>query len=1224
VSALDDPAPDDPTRHLPAASRVSSGDARTSTLRELLDRFGLERSAPRATLLGTPAFGRYLRPREIARGGMGVIYEAQDPDLGRTIALKVLDGGLDADPEVTAKFLREARITGQLDHPNIVPVHELGLAADGELYFSMKRIEGRSLAVLTDELRDVRPRRQARLRLLGIFLKVCDAVRFAHARGVIHRDLKPANILVGQYGEVYVCDWGIAKIQGMADLKGAVARAPATDAGDGMSTQDGTVMGTPQYMPPEQAMGEIAAIDTRSDIYSLGAILYTLATYERPFASDRPTEVIERAAMGAIEPPSTRNPDADVPRELEAVILKAMAREPKDRYPTVGDLAADVEAFLAGRTLAAVRYSLTQRATKWASRHKLAVAAAIVICLVGAGGHLANQRRAKLDLAAREARQLDDLAALGVALARDRAMLATVEGPDAPPLVEPSGEPRAEALARWCEAHGRLLETLRRIAELARRAETEAVRAACRAPAVDAEQRKVALAAAARSAALGETALALLWVDRAGAAGLAEDERQAALASIDAERRRRADEDVALARALLARARETQLPGFFEQAVSAMVRRKSPDLVRLLLDPVHLESASELERELAIEVLGRLGDTHTRGADGRDAVERLVAALAATDPGVHLAHALALARALGFLGDARAYVCLRDKQRAAGPESVFAQRSASALREIPLPSDLPAESGAASASADEALFERAQTHLGRGEVDLALPLLVDLDARHPDRHTIASQLGYAWILRGEFERARAEHERAVRLAPDVAAYRANLGEALRRLGRFAEAETQLDRAIALAPELAPAWMRRGQLKSEVGRAAEALLDLDRALELAPRNALVMRYRGSTLVSLGRNDEAVRTLDAALGIDPNDAHAYLNRGSAHHNLGNHELALADYSAALRIEPTLVRARVNRAITLLVLGKLDEAHAEIERAVAGAPEDAEGLARRAQVRWARGDRAAAVADVEAAMARAPRALWILTIRAELAVGQRDSLAMEATYAKAIALAPESADVVCGRGNARYELGNHDGALADFEELVRRWPGLVAGYVNRAVVRRMRGQLEPALADLDHALQLDPKRADAHRQRAITLIVMRRTDEALVAFDRVVELAPRQAGWRSERGSLLAQLGRFDQALADFATAIRLEPLRAEFNVNHGEMLMRLDRAAEALADYEQAVTKNPALWQCWSGLAVCRARLGKGDLAREALAQARARAPDDKTRAFLDGVEAQLGR
>lgn len=331
--------------------------------------------------------GRYPIIGALGEGGMGQVVLVADPVLGREVAAKLLK--ID-DEQARQRFYREARITGQLEHPNIVPLYELDQAG-GVDYFTMKQVRGRSLSELLadDGEQELDPQQEAKrlVEHLGAFLKMCDAMAYAHSHSVIHRDLKPSNVMVGEFGEVLVLDWGLAKRIGEEEETGE-----GKQAGDAtrqlqrsLITLDGDIVGTPAYMPPEQALGDVAKLDERSDIYALGAILYSVLTGQPPFAGGRLQDVLRAVATGRFFSPSERVPSKQIARELEAIVLKAMALDPSERYETVRDLQGEVEAYLAGRTVEAASYSVGQRAIKWIARHRLVVGAAAAVTLLSLG-----------------------------------------------------------------------------------------------------------------------------------------------------------------------------------------------------------------------------------------------------------------------------------------------------------------------------------------------------------------------------------------------------------------------------------------------------------------------------------------------------------------------------------------------------------------------------------------------------------------------------------------------------------------------------------------------------------------------------------------------------------------------------------------------------------------------------------------------------------------------
>jgi serine/threonine protein kinase/WD40 repeat protein len=333
---------------------------------------------------------RYSVRRELARGGMGVILEVWDRDLRRRVAMKVAHRGAlrSLDSRALARFLEEAQITGQLDHPGVVPVHELGLDARGEVFFTMRLVRGRDLESVLREIEAGR-HEWTTTRALGVLLRVCEAVAYAHSKGVIHRDLKPANVMVGRFGEVYVMDWGLAKVlgreeptreEGATRSRIASLREDLEDSGSDspVFTQDGEVVGTPAYMSPEQAHGDLEVLGPPSDVYAVGAILYRLLAGHRPYHSGvRQTAREVMLAVAAGPPTSVGRLAKDAPAELVAICDKAMAREPGGRYPTMEAMAEDLRAFLEGRVVHAFGSGPLLEFRKWFLRNRLVASVAI-------------------------------------------------------------------------------------------------------------------------------------------------------------------------------------------------------------------------------------------------------------------------------------------------------------------------------------------------------------------------------------------------------------------------------------------------------------------------------------------------------------------------------------------------------------------------------------------------------------------------------------------------------------------------------------------------------------------------------------------------------------------------------------------------------------------------------------------------------------------------------
>jgi serine/threonine-protein kinase len=303
---------------------------------------------------------RVLRPH--ARGGLGAVFVALDAELNREVALKqILDEHAD-DPVSRQRFLVEAEITGGLEHPGIVPVYGLGHHHDGRPYYAMRFIKGDSLKEAVAAFHadpalgaDAGARGPALRKLLRRFLDVCNAVDYAHGRGVLHRDLKPANVIVGRHGETLVVDWGLAKAVGTAEAAAHDLDRPLvpSSASGSVPTLPGSALGTPAYMSPEQARGDLDALGPRSDVYALGATLYSLLTGRPPFEAGTVGEVLRAVRAGDFPPPRSVSPR--VPAPLRAVCLRAKARHPDDRYATPRALADDVERWTADEPVGAYR-----------------------------------------------------------------------------------------------------------------------------------------------------------------------------------------------------------------------------------------------------------------------------------------------------------------------------------------------------------------------------------------------------------------------------------------------------------------------------------------------------------------------------------------------------------------------------------------------------------------------------------------------------------------------------------------------------------------------------------------------------------------------------------------------------------------------------------------------------------------------------------------------------
>jgi len=1218
----------------------------TELVKETLSYIGIEPTLYRARAQ-TPAatsdswrtgFGHYSEMEEVNHGGGGVIFRATDRKANRVVAIKVLAERHHGSRRLLNKFLAEAQITAQLQHPNIVPVHEIGLTPGGQPFFSMNHVEGESLAKLLMMLGAAVGRNDNSLsRLLGIFCKICDALSFAHSKRVIHRDLKPENIVIGQFGEVLVLDWGLARVLDSADSSRIpVQPDPSCLLGDAATpldpTGDGTIEGTPTYMSPEQAFGEQTQIDYRSDIYSLGAILYELLTLERPFLGASIKEILDQVRVGKFVSPTERTPLRHVPRELAAVTMKAMHFKPAERYQSVAELQDEVQAYLQGRTLTAVSYTPWQRAAKWLARHRMASLVGLILLVASVMVPLLIEIRQRTALLRSEAVVVTEVQRLHRRLSQQQASLAVFGDSETARLVQPNQELVSQRVDAWYAAHAKIAGTLDLLAALERRTRTPRARELLRLTWVRQQRQQLCRKIWRQATRLGHYSLARSWVGRAADVGFDTEAQEAALAEIDQARQARDERTLTRARQVLDEvARLESRPGdvreWFDSSVYRLVRLRCPALVRLLLQPRHLDSKIEWVRLVVIQTLGRIGDLHTRGADKRDTVEALCARLEQIDLRSQLNVAIALGQSLGHLADARAYTVLRRRRIEAlwGGSAVFTQRTAVAMARIPPPA------GTQSLLSSKAWYERGATHQDRAEHRKAIACFSQAIQANPTLLQAYLVRGVSHYKLNQLAEAVRDFTQVIRASPDTQPAYVNRGEAYRRLGKLAEALLDLNQAIHLNSKSVSGWSNRGSVWLDRKQYKLALADFEQALRLDPAHPVSLSGRGVArfalrdyqkgMADLARaiklrpedprfpltlaqmNDQrrdyarAMTHVNQALRLDPKLAKGYQTRGIIRSKQGDWQQARADLLQAKRLRGSLRMIDQNLCQVYQRLGQWDLARSACRLAIKAHPEAADPYYSAARIQIHDGQYKAALASVQLALDRDARHPGAYEAMADCYrfLGQPKK-ALEA-QSMLITLQPRVSGAYAKRGSMLAELAQFPAALRDMDAAISLDPTAGRSWTNRAYIKQRLGDLAGALVDINRALKLNGTNPIDLDHRGNIQQSMRQPRAAIASYDQAIRANPRFALAYNHRANARFIIGDRKGAWSDYRMAIKLEPNVAVHRINRGAARTQARQLKGALEDYDVAIRLAPRYTTAYYNRALLRSRMGdlKGMLA-----------------------------
>jgi serine/threonine-protein kinase len=1067
--------------------------------------------------------GRYELREEIARGGMGAVLRGHDPDLGRDLAIKVLLPGLRHDPAVVSRFREEAQIGGQLQHPGIVPVHEVSGSDDQPPYFTMKLVRGRTLAALLGE----RSHPQQDLpRFVHVFEQVCQTLAYAHSRGVIHRDLKPANIMVGAFGEVQVMDWGLAKV---LDRDGPTTPAPdwyraasgelataldrdsrplrtVRSAGLGPASRRGLVLGTPAYMAPEQAAGEVELLDERCDVFGLGAILCEILTGQPPYGGGDDVRALDRAMRGDLVEAFGRLDGCGASPELIRLARSSLSPKAADRPRDAAVLAAEMAAYresMAAR-LRQAELAETEARTRVKEERKrrhivLALAGSVLLTLLLVGGGLFLVMRAQ------QARERQARAAL----AQARTSLEGARKGNDPALWA-----EARALARRAEA---LLEQGPGSTEL-----TEQVRSLLHT--MDEEQADRQMVQRLTEANLRGTLLGEDLVDQ----GLLVRAYEEAFRLYGA---------------------PVQHLSLAEAAQRLRARAIRPDLAAALDHWARLESkASERKhlQDLAIAVDDDRRRNQIRQALAKNdvaALKRLCtpgqgASLPATTVAL-LSTALVNKKALM---EAEALL-LRAQQEHRGDLWV-----------------------------NQILGGFYLFHCHPPRLDEAIRFYTAAVAVRDDSPAANVWLGLALVDRGRLDEAQKALEKVDRLRPDIPEAHAILGQVLQKKGKLDAAVAAYQTAIRLKGTYAYAYHHLGRAWIDRGRIDRAAAIGLSATSTGPRCTLADCCLALWMAQAPlADDQAIACLTKATRLNKDYAIPHYDLGNIYREQGRYEEAIAAYKEALRVKPDFAEAQNNLGLALRDSGRASQAVMAFHKAIALNPALAQPHYNlgRAFHKQGRLDEAIDAFRKAVTLKMGPLAEVYMNLGFIFVQKGRLYEAVDA-FREATRLDKDYARAHSNLGGALYQLGMLDQAIASCREAIRLQPTLPGAHNMLGVVLLRKGSLDEAITSYREAIRLQADYPEAHYNLGLVLSEKGLLAEAIASYRQAIRFDPNYALAHCYLGQALRDQGRFAEALASLRHGHALGSRQTGWSqpsvewVRQCERLIEVERRLPAILD------------------------------------------------------------
>lgn len=1184
---------------------------------------------------------KYVVIKKLGEGHMGKVVEAEDVDFRRDVAVKVLREDHRKEQKRLKRFLEEAQVQAQLEHPTIPPVYEMGMTRPERVFFSMQKIQGDSLRGILDRIRDgdEQTRNEYSLRrLLELLKRVCEGVAYAHDRGVIHRDIKPENIMIGSYGEVHLVDWGLAKVMGYEDPHGQEDQVVSDQREEGvLVSRSGSVFGTPAYMPPEQARGEVEQLDERSDIYALGGILYRILTLEPPVMEEDVQEALERVKKNDIVPPSERAPERDIPPELESVTMKAMTKDPEERYGSAEEMGNEIEAFLEGRVLETASYNPLYLIWKWLLLHRTVSVSGLVFLLSVAGffGYRTYERQQQYQTYVREAKQAAEAGSYRAAARKyDRAG-------------EVTQQVLMEKKARLMRTRNRLKEYREKVREGDRKMEEESFREALTSY-QQAEEKRREL----------DTRTLILegWVSRdelkelkkkRAKARRARDRKNARTLMNEADRLIREAEEKTkegTKRRLLKEARHEiwnaveLVPGKEEwqkklerlsRRVSALEMARMSRELRLLtdlferikkhrktgkpLDPL-FEKANSIKEKLrkkntpdAWWMMGLL--SYVLGQD-RTALEHYRTSLKKDQD--HKLALVGLGRALIERGIARMFRpaghrAARQRKRTVGrkfiKEGVGYLKSAQKQGKPDLllrvrPSFLKQY---LNRNLEIAPLFRLMGEQKYGEL---MKIIRNRRKKKEDGPVDLLYIrGIAGYLKSNQRKQNIQSIQALRkyVQKREGAYRGYffLGIGFLRVEKLTNAIQSHSRVVKINPRYWRGYFARGNIYHDLGKYKKAIADFNRTIETGPKFASPYNQRGLTYEKMGKFKKALKDYKRASSIDPEHVNSYLNRGNVYRKQKKYKKALKEYRKAQDLAPRYGMIFLNRGALYQLQGKDQKAIEQYNKAIKRNSKMKKVYSNRGTLKCRRGQYKEALKDFRRANQLDPTYVGAYNNRGLCKKKRGKFKEAIPDFTRALELDPERFNPRISRAESRMSIGNLEGAKTDLTRLIEMGAGVIRAYTLRAKVNKKQGRLKAAISDYSFVIEKRPNFAAAYANRGLAYRELGYSRRAISNLRKALKKAPENWNERRRFKQLIDSLkqriskkkNNVEETIENGKKSTKPKPITAQLFVQRGQKRLNRAEFLGAIASFSRAIERDPDHLRAYRGRA--EARMIRGD-------------------------------